>query len=110
LLYYYRKGKNAVQAHRKLCNVYGEDILKVRQCQNWFAKFQSGDFYVKDVERSGRLVEVHGNGTLTLLESGRRQTTRQIFERLHISKSSVENHLKQLGYTNNLDIWVPYEL
>ncbi|EZA56911.1 hypothetical protein X777_02762 [Ooceraea biroi] len=40
LLFYYRKGKNAVQARKKLCAVYGEDVLSERQCQNWFSKFR----------------------------------------------------------------------
>ncbi|GFV28688.1 transposable element Tc1 transposase [Trichonephila clavipes] len=29
------KGKNAVQARKKLTDVYGEGVLIVRQCQNW---------------------------------------------------------------------------
>ncbi|GFT01945.1 histone-lysine N-methyltransferase SETMAR [Trichonephila clavipes] len=52
LLFYYRKGKNAVQARKKLTNVYGEGVLTVRQCQNWFAKFRSGNFDVEDAPRS----------------------------------------------------------
>ena len=58
LFYYYRKENNAVQAYMKLCNVYVEDILKVRLCQNWFAKFWSLYFDVKDAERSRRPVKV----------------------------------------------------
>ena len=46
LLFYYRKGKNAVQARKKLSDVYGEDVLTERQ--NWFAKFRSGNFDVED--------------------------------------------------------------
>ena len=38
------------------------------------------------------------------------QTTHQIAERLNISKASFKNHLKLLGYTIKLDIWVPYEV
>ncbi|GFX67972.1 mariner Mos1 transposase [Trichonephila clavipes] len=34
LLFYFRKGKNASQAHKKLCAVYGDEALKERQCQN----------------------------------------------------------------------------
>nr|KAF6374252.1 hypothetical protein mPipKuh1_009476 [Pipistrellus kuhlii] len=51
-------GKNASQAHKKLCAVYGDEALKEWQCQNWFAKFRSGDFSLKDEKRSGRPVEV----------------------------------------------------
>ena len=54
LLFYFRKGKNAVQAHRKLCVVYGDESLSERQCQNWFARFCSGNFNVRDEPRPGR--------------------------------------------------------
>ena len=47
-LFYYSKCKNAIQARKKLTDVYGEDVLTVRQCQNWFAKFRSGNFDVED--------------------------------------------------------------
>ncbi|GFU24600.1 histone-lysine N-methyltransferase SETMAR [Trichonephila clavipes] len=47
LLFYYIKGKNAIQARKKLTDVYG-GVLTVRQCQNWFAKFRSGNFDVED--------------------------------------------------------------
>ena len=48
LLFYFRKGKNAAQAHQKLCGVYGDECLSERQCQIWFARFRSGNFDVKD--------------------------------------------------------------
>ena len=54
LLFYYRKGKNAVQARRKLCDVYEEDVLTERQCKNWFAQFRFGNFNLEDAARSGR--------------------------------------------------------
>ncbi|GFW37562.1 histone-lysine N-methyltransferase SETMAR [Trichonephila clavipes] len=54
LLFYYRKGKIAVQARKKLTDVYGEGVLTVRQCQNWFAKFRSGNF---DVEGRLKLIK-----------------------------------------------------
>ncbi|GFV04714.1 histone-lysine N-methyltransferase SETMAR [Trichonephila clavipes] len=63
LLFYYRKGKNAVQARKKLIDVYGEDVLTVRQCQNWFAKFRSGNFDVEDAPRSGSPVEADKDAT-----------------------------------------------
>ncbi|GFU33415.1 RNase H domain-containing protein [Trichonephila clavipes] len=50
------KDKNAVQARKKLADVFG-GVLTVRKCQNWFAKFRSGNFDVEDAPRSGRPVE-----------------------------------------------------
>ena len=37
-------------------------------------------------------------------------TTREITEKLNISHTCVERHLKQLGYVNKLDIWVPHKM
>ena len=51
LLFYFRKGKNSAQSHRKLCGVYGDGCLSKRQCQNWFARFRSGNFDVNDEPR-----------------------------------------------------------
>ena len=42
LLFYFRKGKNASQARKKLW----KNGLKERQCQNCFDKFRSGELHV----------------------------------------------------------------
>ncbi|GFU49197.1 histone-lysine N-methyltransferase SETMAR [Trichonephila clavipes] len=99
-------GKNASQAHKKLCAVYGDEALKERQCQNWFAKFRSGDFSLKDEKRSGRPVEVDNDLIKAIIDSDRH--TREIAEKLHASHTCIENHLKQLGYVQKLDTWVPH--
>ena len=75
LLYYFRKGKNAVQAQKKLYDVYGEKSLTERQCQNWFARFRSGDFDLKDAPRSGRPTEVNDDKIKAMIENNRRSTT-----------------------------------
>ena len=43
-LYEFNLVNNATQATNNICKVYGEDILKIRTCQDWFMKFRSGDF------------------------------------------------------------------
>ena len=55
----------------------------------------------------GRPVEVHSNQIKTLMENNQRYTTQEIADILKTSKSSIENHLYQLGYVNQLDVWVP---
>jgi len=110
LLFYYRKGKNAVQARKKICNVYGEDVLTERQCQNWFAKFRSANFDLKNKPRPGRPVEGNEGSIKALIDANRRITTREIAERLTLSNSVVHHHLKRLGFISKLDIWVPHIL
>ena len=78
--------------------------LTERQCQNWFVRFCYGDFDLKDVPRSGRPTEVNDDKIKAVIENNRRSTTREIAEKLNISHTCVEKHLKQLGYINKLDI------
>ena len=42
-----------------------------------------------------------------MIENNRGNTTREIAEKLNISHTCVQRHLKQLGCINKLDIWVP---
>ncbi|GFW28276.1 mariner transposase [Trichonephila clavipes] len=78
LLFYYRKDKNAVQARKKLTDVYGEGVLTVRQCQNWFAKFRSGNFDVEVAPRSGRPVEADKDAIKALVDANREKSGRRI--------------------------------
>ena len=110
LLYYFQKGKNAVQARKKLYDVYGEKSLTERQCQNWFARFRSGDFHLKDAQHSGRPTEVDDDKIKAMTENNQRSTTRETAENLNITHTCVKRHLKQLGYVNKLDIWVPHKV
>ena len=109
LLYYFRKGKNTVKGGKNLYDVYSEKSLTEHQCQNWFARLCSGDFDLKDAPRSGSPTEVDDK-IEAMIENKRRSTKREIAEKRNISHASVERHLKQLGYVNKLDIWVPHKL
>ena len=68
MVFYFRKEQNAAQAAKKLRDVYGEETLKDRQCRNWFDKFHSGDFSLKDEKRSGRPNEVDDDQIKAIIE------------------------------------------
>ena len=95
---------------KKICAVYGEGAVTDQTCQRWFAKFRAGGFSLDDAPWSGRLVEVDSDQIETLIENNQHYTTREIADRLKISKSSTENHLHQLGYVHDFDVWVPCKL
>ena len=83
-----------------------------RTCQKWFAKFCAGDFSLDNAPWSciSYMVVVNSDQIETLTENNQRYTTRGIADILKTSKSSVENHLHQLGYVNRFDVWVPHKL
>ena len=109
LLFYFRNGKNAAQAAKKLYDVYGEEALKDRQCWNWFDKFRSGDFSLKDEQRSGRPNKVDDQ-IKAIIESDRHVTVRKIEEMLKIPKSTIDRHIQRLGLVKKIDISILHEL
>ena len=58
LLFYFRKGKNAAEAHKEICEVHGVNCLTELTCQILFKIFLSGDFSLRDDQRSARPSEV----------------------------------------------------
>ena len=84
--------------------MYGEGAVTDWTCQKWFAKFHAGDFLLDDDPRSGRPVEVDSDQIETLIENNQHYTTQKIANIVKISKSSVENHLHQLGYVNHFHV------
>ena len=46
----------------------------------------------------------------TLIENSQRYTMQEIANILKMYKSSIENHLHQLGYVNRFDVWVLHKL
>ncbi|XP_037884454.1 histone-lysine N-methyltransferase SETMAR-like [Glossina fuscipes] len=112
LLYSFRKGQDAVQGAKKLhevCTVM-KTYLKERQCRNWFEKFRSGDFCLKDEQRSGRPVVLNEVEIKIIIEADRHVTTRKIAEKLNVSYTAIEKRLKRVGLVKKLDIWVPHDL
>ena len=105
-LFYSRKGKNAVQAAKKLRDVYAEEDVKDRQID----KFRSGDFSFNGEQRSGRPNEVDDDKIKAINELDRHVTVREIEEMLKIPKSTIERHIQRLELVKKLDIWIPHEL
>ena len=90
--------------------MYGEGAVTDRMCEKCFVNFRAGDFSLDNAPWLGRPVEVDSNQIETLIENNQCYATREIADILEISKSSVENHLHQLGYVNCFDVWVPHKL
>ena len=79
-------------------------------CQKWLVKFLVGDFSQDNAPWLGRPVEVDSDQVKTLTENSQHYTMQGIVDILKISKSSIENHLYQLGYIHGFYVWVPHKL
>ena len=82
---------------QKICASCGEDAVSDRMCQKQFAKVHAGDFLLENAACSGRPVEVDSDQIKTLTENNQCSAMWEMADILKISKSSIENHLQQLG-------------
>ena len=57
MLFYYRKGKNAAEACRKILKVYGKNAVSERTTQERFARFRSGNQDIKDASRPEQIFQ-----------------------------------------------------
>ncbi|KOC58644.1 hypothetical protein WH47_04080 [Habropoda laboriosa] len=48
LFYELPRGSTDMKTVKNVCEVYGEDAVKIRMCYKWFKKFRSGDFCLDD--------------------------------------------------------------
>ncbi|GBP94264.1 Histone-lysine N-methyltransferase SETMAR [Eumeta japonica] len=71
--------------------------------QNWFKRFQSGNFSVKDKLRSGPPVTDKVDAVLEKVERDRNNSSYDIAEELNIDHKTVLTHLKKARYTKMLD-------
>ncbi|XP_012061536.1 PREDICTED: histone-lysine N-methyltransferase SETMAR-like [Atta cephalotes] len=105
-----REGKKATEAREKLRRVYGRNVIKKRQCQNWFARFHDSDFSVKDAHCSDRPSKIDDDEMKALVQANKHSTIRKLAAALKVSAGNVHDHLKSLGFVKKLDVWVPHEL
>ena len=75
MLYEFNQGKNATDAARSICSVYGEGAVDIRTCKNWFVRFRAGDWDLNDKERPGRPVETDDDILNELLEEDPRKSS-----------------------------------
>lgn len=109
MLFEFRKGSNAAQATKNICDVYPTS-LDVRKCQRWFTKFRSGNFDLCDSPRSGRPLSLNNEVLLAEVEANPCQTIGELSDKLNVPWSTIQEHLKQIGKVNREGIWVPHTL
>lgn len=110
LLFLFHLNKKATDAHQMLAQAYGDAAPSIRTCQEWFQRFKSGDFDVKDKDRSGQPKKFEDEELQALLDEDSAQTQEQLAESLGVTRQAVSLRLHALGKIQKEGKWVPYEL
>lgn len=106
LLFYFRKGKNAAESCRDICDVYGKEAITHSTCKNWFKRFRSGELSLEDAPRSGRPSEIVSLEIMEMIKNDRHLTTQEIGDRFNVSRQTVAARLHKLGLVKEGDTWV----
>lgn len=110
LLFCFKLKKTAAESHRMLIEAYGEHALGETQCKEWFRKFRSGDFDVRNEERGRPPKKFEDAELQALLDEDGGQTQKQLAEQLNVSQMAVSRRLKAMGMILKVGRWVPHEL
>lgn len=110
LLYYFDSKKNASETHKLLTEVYGDAAPSYTTCKFWFARFKSGDFNVKDKERSGQPKKFEDEELQALLDENSAQSLKELSEALNVGQTTVYDRLHAMGKVPKDGKWIPREL
>lgn len=110
LRHYWKQDFKATDAVKRICEIEGDDIVKVRMAQKWFKRFSDGDLSLQRKEGSGRKYSTDNVAILAAVEAEPTKSCRKLAEELQTSKSNIFNHLHQLGKVSRRCREVPHEL
>jgi len=91
LIFCYYLKKTAAESHRMLVEAYGEHALGKSQCFEWFKKFKSGDFNVRNEERE-KPKKFEDSELQALLDKDD-QTQQQLADQLNVTREAVSIRL-----------------
>ena len=85
-------------------------MVNMRTCQEWFARFKSGDFGLEDEERPRQPKKFEDEELEALLDEDYCQTQEELAESLEVTQAVISIRLKAAGYIHKQGNWVPHEL
>jgi len=105
LIFCYHLKKTAAESHQMLDKAYGEHALDKSQYFEWFKKFKSGDFDVRNEER-GKSPKKFEDSELQALYEDDAQTQQQLADQLNVTQEVVSIRLKSRRWENGFMNWM----
>ncbi|CAK1593511.1 unnamed protein product [Parnassius mnemosyne] len=110
LVFWYHLRTTDAESHRMLIKAYGKYSLGKTWYFEWFKKFNSGDFDVKNEER-GKPPKIFTDDELqVLLDEDGTRTLQELANQLNMTQEAVPIRVKAMGKVQKVGKWVPHEL
>ena len=85
-------------------------MLLVNHSFEWFKKFKSGDFEVRNEERGKPPKKFEYSELQALLDEDDTQTQQQLAYQLNVTREAISIRLKSMGKIQKMGKWIPHEL
>lgn len=105
-LHYFDLSKTAAQTHRILLDTYSERAPSEQTVRDWFQRFKTGDFDLKDKERSGGPRKFDDTELKALLDENPACTLKELAEVLDVEKSTIGKRLQAMGMIQVNGKWI----
>ena len=102
--------KSAAEAHRMLVEAYGDRALAEPTCREWFRRFRSDDFDVRNEERGRPPKKFEDTDLQGILDEDDTLSQREMAEMLNVDRATISRHLHAMGKIQKCGKWVPHEL
>ncbi|KAI4472752.1 hypothetical protein M0802_016524 [Mischocyttarus mexicanus] len=106
MLHCFKKGSSVKDTGDEICTIYGSGIQTIRTVHNWFKKFITGNFDLKDEDHSGRSAMTDTDLIKSMLAENPRYSVPEIVDATKIPRTTVHDHLIKMGYVNRYEVWV----
>lgn len=110
LLLFFNLKKSAAEAHRLLVEAYGEHAPSNTTCKEWFQRFKSNDFDLRNEERGRPSKKFEDTELQAILDEDNTLTQKQMAEMLNVQQQTISRRLKAMGKIQKCGKWVPHEL
>ena len=70
---------------RKICSIYGQDIITNQLARNWFTKFRSGDLSLENKPKPGHSLDINEDALRTFIKNNPRLSTGELAKELNTS-------------------------
>ncbi|XP_024222499.2 histone-lysine N-methyltransferase SETMAR isoform X1 [Bombus impatiens] len=106
----FKKCSTPKNTAKEICDVYGDRSITVQTVRTWFRRFRTGNFNLKDEDRSGRPSTTDIDLIKAYLDENPKSSLREIEDALNIPRTTIHEYVTKLGYVNRYDVWLPHHL
>ncbi|XP_031370547.1 histone-lysine N-methyltransferase SETMAR-like [Apis dorsata] len=106
VLYCFKKGDSANNIADEICTIYESGATTITIIRNWFKRFRTDNFDLKDEDRSGHPAMMNIDFIKAIFAENPRYNVQKIVDAINISRKTIDNHnqLTKMGYINQCEI------